>query len=58
MNITKNELAQQGIVLLQILALSSQDKLQGKSKPVKKAFADIRNALGITYKTGTTNEHE
>ncbi|MEI6335658.1 MAG: hypothetical protein WCS87_13960 [Methylococcaceae bacterium] len=55
---TKNDLAQQGIILLQSLAMSSKSKQQGKSKSVKKAFADIRNVLGITNKTGPTNEHE
>jgi hypothetical protein len=55
MNQTKNDLAQQGIVLLKILDLSSQARLQGKSKPVKTAFADIRNEIGISNKTSTTS---
>ena len=47
-DIASYEATQDSIALLKILAISSKSKLQGKSKSIKTAFADIRKSIAET----------
>ena len=49
-DIASYEAIQESIALLKILAMSSKSKQQGKSKPIKTAFADIRKSIAETEK--------
>ncbi len=44
-DIASYEATQDSIALLKILAMSSKSKKQGKIKPIKTAFADIRKSI-------------
>jgi len=44
-DITSYEQTQESLALLKMLALSSKSIQEGRSKPVKKAFADIRKQV-------------
>ncbi len=45
LDIEKYEQTQESLALLKMLAQSSQNVQEGRSKPVKKAFADIRKQV-------------
>ena len=44
-DIASYEATQDSIALLKILAMSSKSKKEGKSKPIKTAFVDIRKSI-------------
>jgi len=44
-DIASYEATQDSIALLKILAMSSKSKKEGKRKPIKTAFADIRKSI-------------
>ncbi len=44
-DIASYEATQDSLALLKILAMSSKSKQEGKSKPIKTAFADIRKSI-------------
>ena len=44
-DIASYEATQDSLALLKILAMSSQSKQEGKSKPIKIAFEDIRKSI-------------
>lgn len=44
-DIASYEQTQESLALLKMLALSTKSQQQGRSKPVKKAFADVRRML-------------
>lgn len=44
-DIASYEATQDSIALLKILTMSSKSKKEGKSKPIKKAFTDIRKSI-------------
>jgi len=44
-DIASYEATQDSLALLKILAMSSKCKQEGKSKPIKTAFADIRKSI-------------
>lgn len=44
-DIASYEATQDSLALLKILAMSSKSKQEGKSKPIKTAFADIRKGI-------------
>lgn len=45
LDIEKYEQTQESLALLKMLAQSSQNVQEGRSKPVKKSFADIRKQV-------------
>jgi len=49
-DIESYEATQDSIALLKILALGGQSKQQGKYKPVKSAFANIRQQISMSEK--------
>lgn len=44
-DIASYEATQDSLALLKILAMSSKSKQEGKSKPIKTAFEDIRKSI-------------
>jgi prevent-host-death family protein len=47
-DIASYEATQDSLALLKILAMSAKAKQEGKSKPLKNAFADIRKSIAET----------
>jgi prevent-host-death family protein len=47
-DIASYEATQDSLALLKLLAMSSKSKQEGKSKPVRVAFADIRKNIANT----------